>query len=286
MIRLPLVTVFLFGAVLITCTGVEDDELIPRPTELGVTVNDDQGNAVAGALVYLYRDRSSMEARLGHVFSDTTDENGMASFTEMEAERYYIYAFHENGQQYFDNSTQTFVLPDALIESSLTNITVNTVPERQIDPDSLVFIGIQYPNGYTEPINDGFYDLQAGLLYSPPMMPGSSTFSGLHVYDGAATRANGINYADSLSLFYSSLKDFYPFVPEAKFTLGLGNEFSAYNLRIFRWDLGILSIQAFNLGTVLEEAMNQDLPYPRRIRIGELETDFDNLSIDLLVEWR
>jgi hypothetical protein len=61
------------------CQKIPEEDFIAQPTELPINVTTN-GDESENTYVYLFRDRTSFESRLGPVAVDTTEEAGRAFF--------------------------------------------------------------------------------------------------------------------------------------------------------------------------------------------------------------
>lgn len=126
-----------------SCTDVPDEQLSLQPTEMEVTVYDENVDAVEGAVVSIYRDYYSFKQQENQIASGITDESGKVLFSDLEPRNYYVYASHQEGDSFHDNSDDFFILYDVLTENAVTRVSVKTAYSRPVEPTDVSLLTIQ-----------------------------------------------------------------------------------------------------------------------------------------------
>jgi len=267
------------------CSKLDEGAFDNIPTELEVTILDDQDDAVEEAQVLLYRDRASAETRTSWIARDTTDEDGKVIFSGLEAAQYFVYAYYEDGNDFYDNSKSSFALPEVLRESSLTKINVQTDYTRPANPTTVEFMGIHYPYDYEQPVNNGVGFLRCRIVYNSGPTVAATQY---HFYDQGRITL----YSDDLSLdmdeIYAQMEDMFPFNING-YNQSIANIQSQNTFTLILDHINDVNIFSnsvvFDLEAIVEAAIDHPIPYPNRMRVGMTNTQQDELEFDILLEW-
>lgn len=267
------------------CQKIPEEDFIAQPTELqiNVTANGDESE---NTYVYLFRDRTSFESRLGPVAVDTTDEAGRAFFTDLLSEKYYILAQKEGGGQILNNAKNQFEMPDVLVKSALTDVNIPLQTQFNDPPDSIQLVGVHYTNVLNESENANRYEIT--WYFAKVNLITASTY--IHVYNGGKIMSNPFNDRDTLGSYYSEMEDLQLLYPlDTKFGVDeLDDELNNFFFYVVYRDLSTFSsfVLNYELRELLATAATQEIRYPTRIRVGQTPFAEDNLNIHLILEWK
>lgn len=273
--------------VCLSCSKIDESAFEDIPTELEVTVLDDQSNPMPGAEVFLYRDRSSMDSHTGWSNRDTTDESGIITFTGLEAAQYFIYTHFEKGNSVYDNYKENFRVPVVLRESSLTKLEVETAVARPIDPDTVKIMGIHYPMDYEINKNEASCWLWSRIIKNDQLVVSTTDF---HIYEYGEIQLWGEDYSQLLDPIYADMEDMYPFNIYG-YKLLISDVLSLQNDYVLTLEHSNISnvvsnTISFDLDEIISDAINHQIPYPNRVRVGTTNTGYDELDFDLILEWK
>jgi hypothetical protein len=304
--------IFLLVFLLFSCADIPDSELQLQPTEMKVRVIDEKYANVAGADVFIFRDRISFETRQGYVDKQVTDANGFALFTDLEPYNYFVYATHKDGSKVYDNSENYFILYDYLTENALTTITVKTdlkfdnEPEA-IEIESIDFIPMNENDGWVRAYDTLWVDIiivedyNYDLDWSEQTIVAREeylTFKGKPKYGEIQYSAypwNPDTY-ENLEIDLTNLElDFEdPDDPEThSYTLYITyftkeSDFDNREL-IYVYEefpVGEMIEDEYSLAYDLDDALLQEIPYPSTMEIGETYDLQYDYKILLNVTWK
>lgn len=270
-----------------SCSKIDESAFESIHTELEITVLNDSNDPIPDAEVFLYRDRSSMDSRTGWSNRDTTDESGIAVFTNLEPAQYFIYTHFEEGDFVYDNYKGSFQIPVVLRESSLTKLEVETAVARPINPDTVEIKGIHYPLDFENDPNEAICFLWPYIILNNQT---TVTSADPHIYEYGEILLWGDDYSQLLDPIYADMEDMFPFNIYG-YKLSIDNVLSLQNNYILALEHANISnvnsnTISFDLDKIVNDAVNHQVPYPNRIRVGTTNTGHDELEFDIILEWK
>lgn len=153
---------FLFLVFALACGNIPDSDLELQPTELKVKVLDDSYLPVPDAGVYLYRDYVSFTTLTGEAGFAYTDENGIASFTDLEPYNYFMYSSLTRNDNIYDNSFHYFNLADFLTENAVTSVSIKLDylcpdPPTSLEISKIDLLPLDKNEDWTGSVNDDVF---------------------------------------------------------------------------------------------------------------------------------
>ncbi|MBC8109566.1 MAG: hypothetical protein H7Y04_00750 [Verrucomicrobia bacterium] len=170
---------------------IKDNEILS--TELKIQVIDDKNTSdisddvlLTNAKVYLFSNQIDMQSRKSMIDSASTDNNGVASFKNLDDIPYWIYASYTTDNNYYDNQNGQTFTGNPLLKNSINIVSIPVNLVRTTTPTKMIVRQLEIA-------------LIDTASYTPPGIPAPTA---------AFPYSNFFDYKDSQFKNCSKLMDF------------------------------------------------------------------------------
>jgi hypothetical protein len=151
------IALLMTGIICLVCSCKKSGTTSPPTTSLQITVTDNLGNTVQGALVALYSSESDFNNDVNRVNLQTTDSKGIVTFSNLQAIKYYWFA---------QNGCRNNIFGSVMTTNPITANIKNTVTTILQSTGVLKFVNTS-TNPYHVYVNNQLYtDLAGGATKS------------------------------------------------------------------------------------------------------------------------